>query len=206
MAFESLTEKLSLILKRLRGQSRLTEANMDAMLQEVRAALLEADVNLKVVREFLNKIKQDAVGQQVFGTLNPSQTLVKIVRERLIELLGAEASLLTFEKSGPTFMMVAGLQGTGKTTSVAKLAKLFKEKQQKKVLLVGADIYRPAAIDQLETLAKEVEVAFYSNRSTTKVLDIIDEAKKLAEQEKYDVVLIDTAGRLSIDERLMEEL
>ncbi len=206
MAFESLTEKLSLILKRLRGQSRLTEANMDAMLQEVRAALLEADVNLKVVREFLNKIKQDAVGQQVFGTLNPSQTLVKIVRERLIELLGAEASLLTFEKSGPTFMMVAGLQGTGKTTSVAKLAKLFKEKQQKKVLLVGADIYRPAAIDQLETLAKEVEVAFYSNRSTTKVLDIIDEAKKLAAQEKYDVVLIDTAGRLSIDERLMEEL
>lgn len=206
MAFESLSEKLQLIFKKLSGQSRLSEANMEAMLQEVRAALLEADVNLKVVREFLANIKAQAFGQQVFGSLNPGQTVVKIVREQLVELLGADQSLIKLTSNGPSYIMVAGLQGTGKTTTIAKLAKLFKDKQNKRVLLVGADIYRPAAIDQLETLAKQVDVAFISNRTTKNVLDIIAEAKKMAQSGTYDIVLIDTAGRLNIDEKLMDEL
>ena len=206
MAFESLSEKLQLIFKKLRGQSRLSESNMDAMLQEIRAALLEADVNLKVVREFLDNIKHDAIGQQVFGSLNPSQTLVKIVRERLIELLGAEKTDLTFAKTGTTYIMVCGLQGSGKTTSVAKLAKRIAQKHNKSVLIVGADIYRPAAIDQLETLAKQVDLPFFSRREGASVLDIVTQAKLQAIEHKYDVVIIDTAGRLQIDERLMQEL
>ncbi|HOJ45448.1 MAG TPA: signal recognition particle protein [Bacilli bacterium] len=206
MAFESLSEKLQLIFKKLRGQSRLSEANMDAMLQEVRAALLEADVNLKVVREFLNNIKQQAIGQQVFGSLNPGQTVVKIVREQLVELLGADQAAIKLASTGPSYIMVAGLQGTGKTTTIAKLAKLFKEKQQKRVLLVGADIYRPAAIDQLETLAKQVDVAFISDRVTKNVIDIVKKAQKQALDQHYDVVLLDTAGRLNIDALLMKEL
>ncbi len=206
MAFESLSEKLQGILARLRGQSRLTEANMEAMLQEIRVALLEADVNLKVVRTFLDHIKEDALGQQVFGSLNPSQTVVKIVRDRLVELLGADQSDIEFASGTTTYMMVVGLQGTGKTTNLAKLAKLCKEKFHKSVLIVGADVYRPAAIDQLETLARSIETPFYSRRDTTDVPAIVKEAERLAVANHYDVVLIDTAGRLHIDEGLMEEL
>jgi signal recognition particle subunit SRP54 len=206
MAFESLSEKLQEIFKRLRGEARLSETNMEAMLQEIRVALLEADVNLKVVRHFLDNIKQDAVGQHVFGSLNPSQTVVKIVRDRLIELLGADQSEIEFNPGTTTYMMLVGLQGTGKTTNLAKLANLFRVKHKKSVLIVGADVYRPAAIDQLETLASGIGVPFYSRRDTKDVPSIIKEARRLAETNHYDVVLIDTAGRLHIDETLMEEL
>jgi len=206
MAFESLTEKFQALFKKLRGQSRLTEANMEAMLEEIRVALLEADVNLKVVRQFLAAIKEQALGQKVFGELNPSQTLVKIVREQLIELLGKDETPLTYAKTGPTFMMVVGLQGTGKTTTAAKLAQLIKDKDHKSVALVAADIYRPAAIDQLETLARQINVPFIKDRTTKDVLGIIKQAEREALKNGYDVVLIDTAGRLNIDAVLMKEL
>ncbi len=204
MAFESLTEKFQLIFKKLRGEARLTETNMETMLGEIRIALLEADVNLKVVRTFLENISEAARGTEVFGSLNPGQTLVKIVREQLVTLLGADEASIHLKNDQPNYLLVVGLQGTGKTTTIAKLAKLYQDKEKKRVLIVGADIYRPAAIDQLETLAKQVGATFYSDRATNNVLDIMSETKKIA--ANYDVVLIDTAGRLNIDTKLMQEL
>ena len=206
MAFESLTEKLQAVFKRLRGQGRLTEANMEAMLEEIRVALLEADVNLKVVRQFLASIKEQAIGQKVFGDLNPGQTLVKIVREQLVAILGKEEVPLAFRKDGVSVLMVVGLQGTGKTTTIAKLAKWIRDKEHKKVALVAADIYRPAAIDQLETLAKQLAVPFFGDKISKDAVAIVKKAYQTSLDNHYDVLLVDTAGRLNIDTALMQEL
>lgn len=205
MAFESLTDRFGGIFKKLRGQSRLTEANMDAMLKEIRVALLEADVNFKVVKAFTNDIKEKAVGQDVYNKVNPSQMVVKIVHDEIEELLGADQTGLNFAKSGPTIILLVGLQGTGKTTTAGKLGKYLIEKEHKKVLVAACDVYRPAAIEQLETVSKQVGMAFFTLGKENPV-KIASEAKKKALSERYDVLMIDTAGRLQIDEALMDEL
>lgn len=206
MAFESLSDKLSRIFKKIKGQARLTEANMDEMLKEIRVALLEADVNYKVVKEFTNNIKEKAIGQEVLTKLNPSQMLVKIVHEELVELLGSEDSELHYQSSRPTVIMMVGLQGSGKTTTTGKLAYLMKNKLHKKVLLAACDVYRPAAIDQLDTLAKQVGVDIVNMGTDVDPVIIARKAKEKAFNERYDVLIIDTAGRLQIDEQLMDEL
>ena len=206
MAFESLSEKLSRIFKKIKGQARLTEANMDDMLKEIRVALLEADVNYKVVKEFTNNIKEKALGQEVLTKLNPSQMLVKIVHDELVELLGSDDAEIHYQKSRPTIIMMVGLQGSGKTTTTGKLAYLMKNKLHKKVLLAAGDIYRPAAIDQLDTLAKSVGVDIVNMGTDVSPVKIAKAAKEKAFNEHYDVLIIDTAGRLQIDEQLMQEL
>lgn len=206
MAFETLSERFSGILKKLRGQSRLTEKNMEEMLQEIRVALFEADVNFKVVKTFVDNIKEKALGAKVFDELNPSQMVVKIVRDEIVELLGSDQSELQYQKSRPTVIMLVGLQGTGKTTTAGKLAYLMKNKLNKKVLLAAADIYRPAAIDQLVTLAKTVGVDIVNMGDKVNPVEIAKAAKKKAFDDRYDVLIIDTAGRLTIDDELMNEL
>lgn len=206
MAFESLSERFSGIIKKLKGQSRLTEKNMEEMLQEVRVALFEADVNYKVVKSFVDNVKNAAIGQKVFNELNPSQMVVKIVHDELKNLLGSDDSELHLAKNRPTIIMMVGLQGTGKTTSAGKLALLLKKKLNKKVLLAAADIYRPAAIDQLEQIAKQVGVDIVNLGNKVSPLEIAKTAKKKAYDDHYDVLIIDTAGRLTIDEPLMKEL
>jgi signal recognition particle subunit SRP54 len=206
MAFESLTDKLSGIFKKLRGQARLTEANMDEMLKEIRVALLEADVNYRVVKTFTNNIKEKAIGQEVLLKLNPSQMLVKIVHEELEALLGSEDSEIHYQKGRPTVIMMVGLQGSGKTTSAGKLAYLMKNKLNKKVLLAAGDVYRPAAIDQLQQIANKVGVDIVNMGANVSPVEISIKAKEKAFNEHYDVLIIDTAGRLQIDEQLMQEL
>ena len=206
MAFESLTDKLSGIFKKLRGQARLTEANMDEMLKEIRVALLEADVNYRVVKTFTNNIKEKAIGQEVLLKLNPSQMLVKIVHEELEALLGSEDSEIHYQKGRPTVIMMVGLQGSGKTTSAGKLAYLMKNKLNKKVLLAAGDVYRPAAIDQLQQIATKVGVDIVNMGTNVSPVEISIKAKEKAFNEHYDVLIIDTAGRLQIDEQLMQEL
>ena len=206
MAFESLSDKFQGILKKLKGQSRLTEQNMEEMLGEIRVALLEADVNYKVVKEFTSKVKEKAIGQEVFKQLSPSQMIVKIVYDEMVTLLGSGDSELNFAKIGPTVIMVCGLQGTGKTTTVAKIARLLKHKQHKKVLLAACDTYRPAAIDQLQTLATTVGVDLINMGVNVSPVEIAKKAYTEAKSKFYDVLIIDTAGRLEIDEPLMVEL
>ena len=206
MAFESLTEKFKRIIKSIRGQARLTEANMDAMLKEVRIALLEADVNFKVVKSFIENIKQKAIGEEVYTKLNPSQMVVKIVHDELVELLGSGDSALKFENNKPTIIMMVGLQGTGKTTSAGKLAYLLKNKMNKKVLLAAADIYRPGAIEQLQQVGEKVGVPVFTLGNKISPVEIAKKAKEKAYNEHLDVLIIDTAGRLQIDELLMKEL
>ena len=206
MAFESLSEKFQRILKKVRGQSRLTEANMDEMLKEVRIALLEADVNFKVVKEFVEQVKQKAIGEEVYTKLNPSQMVVKIVHDELTELLGSGDSEIVYEKNKPTIIMLVGLQGTGKTTSAGKLANLMKKKLGKRVLLAAGDVYRPAAIDQLEQIGKQIDVPVFTMGTDVSPVQIAIKAKEKAYNEHFDVLIIDTAGRLQIDEPLMKEL
>ena len=206
MAFESLSDKFQGILKKLKGQWRLTEQNMEEMLGEIRVALLEADVNYKVVKEFTSKVKEKAIGQEVFKQLSPSQMIVKIVYDEMVTLLGSGDSELNFAKIGPTVIMVCGLQGTGKTTTVAKIARLLKHKQHKKVLLAACDTYRPAAIDQLQTLATTVGVDLINMGVNVSPVEIAKKAYAEAKSKFYDVLIIDTAGRLEIDEPLMVEL
>ena len=206
MAFESLTDQLSGIIKKLKGNSTLTEANMQDMLKEIRIALLEADVNFLVAKEFVNSVKEKALGQEVLKKLNPSQMVVKIVHDELVELLGADQSEIKYNSNKPTIIMLCGLQGSGKTTTAGKLAKLMKNKLNKKVLLAACDVYRPAAIDQLVTIAKQVGVDVVNMGTKANPVDIAAAAKKKAYDERYDVLIIDTAGRLHIDEPLMEEL
>jgi len=206
MAFESLTDKLTSIFKKIRGQARLNESNMEDMLKQIRIALLEADVNYKVVKEFTSNIKEKAIGQDVLLKLNPGQMLVKIVHDELIALLGSESSEINYQKNRPTVIMMVGLQGSGKTTTAGKLAYLLKNKLKRKVLLAAGDIYRPAAIDQLEQLAKKVGVDILSKGTSVSPVKIAVEAKQKAFDEHYDVLIIDTAGRLQIDEQLMNEL
>ena len=206
MAFESLTEKFKRIIKGIRGQARLTESNMDDMLKEVRIALLEADVNFKVVKAFIENIKQKAIGEEVYTKLNPSQMVVKIVHDELVALLGSGDSELKFESGKPTIIMMVGLQGTGKTTSAGKLAYLMKNKMNKKVLLAAGDIYRPGAIEQLEQLGEKIGVPVFSMGNQVSPVEIAKKAKEKAYNEHFDVLIIDTAGRLQIDEKLMQEL
>ena len=206
MAFESLTEKFSNIVKKIKGQSRLTEDNMDEVLKEVKIALLEADVNYKVVKDFINDVKEKAIGEKVFSELHPSEMVIKIVRDELVELLGSDNTKLEYAKRNPTIIFLVGLQGSGKTTTAAKLANLMKTKEGKKVLLAACDVYRPAAIDQLEQLAKQIDVDVYIDRNSKNPVEISNKALEKAKYDNYDVLLVDTAGRLQIDEDLMNEL
>ena len=205
MAFESLSERLQSSIKKIRGQSSLTEENMDEMLREIRLALLEADVNFKVVKSFIQNVKEKALGQDVMGSLTPGQMVVKIVHDELVELLGTEVSEINFTKK-PTVIMMVGLQGAGKTTTGGKIANLIRKKYKKSPLLVAADIYRPAAIDQLETLGRSLDVPVFSKGTEVKPEQIVSEAMEYAKENNHDVILIDTAGRLHIDELLMDEL
>lgn len=206
MAFESLTDKLSGIFKKLKGQARLTESNMDEMLKEIRVALLEADVNFKVVKEFINNVKEKAIGQDVLKQLNPSQMIVKIVHDELEQLLGSGENEINYQKNRPTVIMLVGLQGSGKTTTAGKLAYLMKNKLNKKVLLAACDVYRPAAIDQLEQIANDINVPVVNMGTNVSPVEISKAAYKKAFDDHFDVLIIDTAGRLQIDEQLMDEL
>ena len=206
MAFENLTEKLSRIFKKLRGQARLTESNMDEMLKEIRIALLEADVNYKVVKEFIANVKEKAIGQDVLTKLNPSQMITKIVHEELEELLGGGENEIQYQNNRPTVILLVGLQGSGKTTSAGKLAYLMKNKLHKKVLLAACDVYRPAAIDQLKQIANSIDVPVFSKGTDVSPVEIAKQAKEEAFNNHYDVLIIDTAGRIAIDEALMNEL
>lgn len=206
MAFENLTDKLSRIFKKLRGQARLTESNMDEMLKEIRVALLEADVNYKVVKEFINNVKEKAVGQEVYTKLNPSQMITKIVHDELESLLGGGENEIKYQNNKPTVILLVGLQGSGKTTTAGKLAYLMKNKLHKKVLLAAGDVYRPAAIDQLEQIAKSIDVPLFKKGTDVSPVQIAIEAKAKAFNDHFDVLIIDTAGRIAIDEQLMEEL
>ena len=206
MAFENLTEKLSRIFKKLRGQARLSESNMDEMLKEIRIALLEADVNYKVVKEFISNVKEKAIGQDVLTKLNPSQMITKIVHDELEDLLGGGENEIQYQANRPTIILLVGLQGSGKTTSAGKLAYLLKNKLHKKVLLAAADVYRPAAIDQLKQIAKSIDVPVFSKGTDVSPVVIAKEAKEEAFNNHYDVLIIDTAGRIAIDEALMKEL
>lgn len=205
MAFESLSERLQESLKKIRGQATLTEENMDEMLREIRLALLEADVNFQVVKEFIANTKQKALGQDVLGSLKPGQVVVKIVHDELVELLGTTVSELDLSKK-PTVIMMVGLQGSGKTTTSGKIAKLLSKKYSKNPLLVAADIYRPAAVDQLKTLGEQLDIPVFEKGTDVKAEQIVSEAMNYAYANHHDVVLIDTAGRLHIDEPLMNEL
>ena len=206
MAFEALTDKLSSIFKKLRGQARLTESNMDEMLKQIRVALLEADVNYKVVKEFINNIKEKAIGQDVLKKLNPSQMITKIVHDELVELLGGGETEIKYQPNRPTVIMLVGLQGSGKTTTAGKLAYLMKNKLKKKVLLAACDVYRPAAIEQLEQIAKSVGVPVVNKGTNVSPVEIAKIARKEAFDDHYDVLIIDTAGRITLDEQLMQEL
>lgn len=206
MAFENLSDKFQRIFKKLKGQSTLTEKNMEEALNEVRLALLDADVNYGVVKQFITEVRGEAVGQKVLTKLSPSQQLIKIVHDKLEELLGGGKNDITFNSGKPTVIMLLGLQGTGKTTTAGKLALLFKRKNRKKVLLCADDIQRPAAIDQLETIAVQTDTPIYLDRECKDPVEIAKAAYEKAWREHYDVLIIDTAGRLQIDEPLMKEL
>ena len=206
MAFEQLSEKFTRVIKKMKGEARLTDKNMDEMLKEVKIALLEADVNFKVVKEFVNNVKEKAIGQDVFTKLNPSEMVVKIVRDELVDLLGSDNCELHYNKNKPTVILLVGLQGSGKTTTSAKLSNLMKYKLNKKVLLAACDVYRPAAVDQLAQLAKSINIDLVNMGTNVDPVKIATAAKEKAFNERYDVLIIDTAGRLEIDDVLMDEL
>lgn len=206
MAFDNLSNRLQMALRRVTGRGRLDEKDIDEMLKEVRISLLEADVNFKVVREFLNNVKEQAYGEKILKGLNPGQQVVKIVRDELKKVLGDETSEITFKQSKPTVIMTVGLQGAGKTTAVAKMALFYRKKAQKKPFLIAADIYRPAAIDQLVTLGKQINVPVFEMGIKEKPENIVKNGLKEAQTQGADLIIIDTAGRLHIDEALMEEL
>lgn len=203
--FESLGEKLQNAFKRLTGKGKLTEADVSEAMREVRMALLEADVNFKVVKEFVGKVKERAIGQEVLETLNPGQMVIKIVHEELIAIMGGEYADLQMADRPPTIIMLCGLQGAGKTTHSAKLALKLK-KEGKKPLLVAADIYRPAAVKQLEVLGKQVDVPVFQLGTEISPVEIAKKAFDYAAEHHRDVIILDTAGRLHIDEALMDEL
>ena len=202
--FENLSDRLEQVLKNIKGHGKITEENIDPMLREVRLALLEADVNYKVVREFTTKVKEKALGEEVKKSLSPGEMFVGIIRDELEELLGGEAAPLNL-KGNPAVLMLVGLQGSGKTTTIGKLANLLRKKHNKKPLLVACDVYRPAAIDQLKQIGKELNIEVYDEGKNDPVL-ISRNALNYAKENGYDYVLIDTAGRLHIDEELMLEL
>jgi signal recognition particle subunit SRP54 len=207
---DNLTQRLAKVVKTMRGEARLTESNTAEMLREVRLALLEADVALPAVREFIAKVKEKAMGEEVIGSLTPGQALVGVVQRELASLmgadLGAEASQLNFATQPPAIILMAGLQGAGKTTTVGKLAKYLRENKKKKVLTVSADVYRPAAIEQLKTVTKQAGGEWFPSAPDQKPRDIALAALDYAKKHYVDVLLVDTAGRLAIDEALMREI
>jgi len=204
--FDNLTQRLTQTMQKLRGKGRLTEDSIRETLREVRVALLEADVALPVVQSFISQVRQRAVGQEVIGSLQPGQALVKIVHDELVRVMGEENEALDLKASPPVVVLLAGLQGSGKTTTSAKLAKHLKEQLKKKVMVVSCDVYRPAAIDQLQTLAEQVGVLFHPSSVTDNPVAIAKRAVEEARRQFADVLLVDTAGRLHIDADMMEEI
>ena len=205
MAFEGLSNRLQEITRKMRGKARITESDLKEMLREVKLALLEADVNYKIVKEFINTIQEKALGQDVLKSLTPGQQVVKIVKDELVELLGGVESKVNFTPNPPTIIMLVGLQGSGKTTTAGKLANLFR-KQGKKPLLVACDVYRPAAIKQLQVVGAQLNIPVFSNEQSKDVVHIAKQAINVAISKLNDVIILDTAGRLQIDEQLMQEL
>jgi len=204
--FESLTGRLSQVIKTLRGEARLTEANIQDALREVRMALLEADVALPVVRDFVAQVRERALGQEVMGSLTPGQALVGVVHRELIALMGETNAGLDLATTPPAVILMAGLQGSGKTTTSGKLAKMLREQMKKKVLLVSCDVYRPAAIEQLKMLAAQVEADFFPSATGQQPVDIALAALDFARRHYHDVLIVDTAGRLAIDTEMMREI
>ena len=203
--FENLSSRLQQVVKTLRGHARLTEENITDAMREVRMALLEADVALPVVKEFINQVKERAVGREVLQSLSPGQAVIQVVHEELTRLMGEQNVGLNLATNPPAVVLMAGLQGSGKTTTSAKLARLLKA-EKKKVLLASADVYRPAAIEQLKTLAKSLDVDCFDSNATQKPADIAAQTLDFAKRHFYDVLIFDTAGRLGIDEAMMDEI
>ena len=205
MAFEGLSSRLQAITKKIKGEARITESNMKEMLREVKLALLEADVNYKIVKEFINNVQEKALGQEVMKSLKPGEQVVKIVKDEMVELLGGTESKINISPNPPTAIMLVGLQGSGKTTTAGKLANLLR-KQGKKPLLVACDVYRPAAIKQLQVVGGQLNIPVYSEENVKDVVGIARRAMSTAMSKLNDVVILDTAGRLHVDEELMQEL
>ncbi len=205
MAFEGLSSRLQDITRKLKGKARITESDLKEMLREVKLALLEADVNYKIVKQFINTIQEKALGQDVLKSLTPGQQVIKIVKDELVELLGGTESKINFTPNPPTIIMLVGLQGSGKTTTSGKLANLLR-KQGKKPLLVACDVYRPAAIKQLQVVGNQLNIPVHSNENSKDVVHIAKQALNVAMSKMNDVIILDTAGRLHIDEELMQEL
>lgn len=203
---DNLTQRLARVMKTLRGEARLTEDNIADALREVRLALLEADVALPAVKAFITAVKEKAVGEEVIGSLSPGQALIGVVHRELTALMGEAHDGLNLATQPPAIVLMAGLQGAGKTTTVGKLAKLLRESQKKKVLVVSCDVYRPAAIEQLKTVAEQAGVDFFASSTSERPVDIARSAVDWAKRHFYDVLLVDTAGRLSIDEAMMKEI
>ncbi|MDQ0427798.1 MULTISPECIES: signal recognition particle protein [Caryophanaceae] len=206
MAFEGLSERLQGTMTKIKGKGKVNEADVKEMMREVRFALIEADVNLKVVKEFVKKVSERAIGQDVMDSLTPGQQVVKIVKDELTELMGGEERKIEFSSKQPTVIMMVGLQGAGKTTTSGKLANLLRRKHNRKPLLVAADVYRPAAIQQLETIGKQLSLPVFSKGTDMSPVEIARQAIEHAKTEHLDTVIIDTAGRLHVDEALMQEL
>lgn len=206
MAFEGLAERLQGTIQKIKGKGKISEADVKEMMREVRFALIEADVNLKVVKDFVKRVSERAVGQEVMTSLTPGQQVIKIVKDELTELMGGEQSSIQFSKKPPTVIMMVGLQGAGKTTTSGKLANLLRKKYNRKPLLVAADVYRPAAIQQLETLGKQLSLPVFSMGTDVSPVEIVRQALEKSKEDHNDVVIVDTAGRLHIDEELMQEL
>ena len=205
MAFEGLSSRLQEITRKIRGKARITESDLKEMLREVKLALLEADVNYKIVKEFIATIQEKALGQDVLKSLTPGQQVVKIVKDELVELLGGQTSQINFTPNPPTIIMLVGLQGSGKTTTAGKLANILR-KQGKKPLLVACDVYRPAAIKQLQVVGAQLNIPVFANENSKDVVHIARQALSVAMSKLNDVIILDTAGRLHIDEELMQEL
>ncbi|MGX9133637.1 signal recognition particle protein [Rummeliibacillus sp. JY-2-4R] len=206
MAFEGLAERLQGTINKIKGKGKVSEQDVKEMMREVRFALIEADVNLKVVKTFVKKVSERAVGQDVMKSLTPGQQVIKIVQEELTDLMGGEQSQIKFSTRPPTVIMMVGLQGAGKTTTTGKLANILRKKYNRKPLLVAADVYRPAAVQQLQTLGKQLSLPVFALGTDISPVEIVRQAIEQAKEEHHDVVLIDTAGRLHIDEKLMQEL
>ena len=204
--FENLTDRLSRTVKQLRGRGRLTEDGIKATLREVRIALLEADVALPVVQTFIKEVREKAVGQEIIKSLTPGQAMVKLVHDELVNIMGVENEALDLKAQPPVAVLMAGLQGSGKTTTTAKLARLLIEQEKKRVMVVSCDVYRPAAIDQLQTLAGQVGAIFQPSDTSQKPADIARDAVAEARRQMCDVVIVDTAGRLHVDEQMMAEI
>ena len=203
---DNLTSRFSNVFKNIRGQSKLTEDNIKEALREVRLALLEADVALPIVKDFVNNVKEKALGREITDSLTPDQAFIGVVNQALVDLMGKENSSLNLAAAPPAVVLMAGLQGAGKTTTVGKLSRLLKNEQKKKILVVSADVYRPAAIEQLKLLAEQVGVDFFPSDAGQQPVDIARAAVDYAKKHFYDVLMVDTAGRLAIDEAMMNEI